>query len=101
MNSIVSASAIEAPPQATAEEVVRLVDVHRHFGATAALDGISLTVHKGRDPWHYRAQRRRQIHADPLPERPGASDRGEIEIEGRSIVGLDERSCSRFAAALA
>ncbi|MDP9807966.1 D-methionine transport system ATP-binding protein [Rhizobium tibeticum] len=91
MNSIVSASAIEAPPQATAEEVVRLVDVHRHFGATAALDGISLTVHKGEILGiigRSGAGKSTLIRCLNGLERP---DRGEIEIEGRSIVGLDER----------
>ncbi|TIT12897.1 MAG: ATP-binding cassette domain-containing protein, partial [Mesorhizobium sp.] len=29
------------------EDVVRLVDLKRRFGATAALDGVSLTVKKG------------------------------------------------------
>ncbi|TIW17305.1 MAG: ATP-binding cassette domain-containing protein, partial [Mesorhizobium sp.] len=29
------------------EDVVRLVDLKRRFGATAALDGVSLTVRKG------------------------------------------------------
>ncbi|CAN7700019.1 methionine ABC transporter ATP-binding protein [Rhizobium sp. LjRoot258] len=91
MNSIVSASAIEAPPQATAEEVVRLVDVHRHFGATAALDGISLTVHKGEILGiigRSGAGKSTLIRCLNGLERP---DRGEIEIEGRSIVGLDEK----------
>ncbi|MEK1895063.1 MAG: methionine ABC transporter ATP-binding protein [Rhizobium sp.] len=91
MNSIVSASAIEAPPQVTAEEVVRLVDVHRHFGATAALDGISLTVHKGEILGiigRSGAGKSTLIRCLNGLERP---DRGEIEIEGRSIVGLDEK----------
>ncbi|WP_208246606.1 methionine ABC transporter ATP-binding protein (plasmid) [Rhizobium sp. T1470] len=91
MNSIISASAIEAPPQATAQEVVRLVDVHRHFGATAALDGTSLTVHKGEILGiigRSGAGKSTLIRCLNGLERP---DRGQIEIEGRSIVGLDEQ----------
>ncbi|MGO7202004.1 methionine ABC transporter ATP-binding protein, partial [Rhizobium ruizarguesonis] len=44
MNSFVSTTAIAAEPQTATEEVVRLTDVKRRFGTTAALDGISLTV---------------------------------------------------------
>lgn len=91
MNSVVSASAIEAPPEVVPEEVVRLVDVHRHFGATAALDGISLTVHKGEILGiigRSGAGKSTLIRCLNGLERP---DSGEIEIEGQSIVGLDEK----------
>ncbi len=91
MNSIVSASRIEAPPGEAAQEVVRLVDVHRHFGTTAALDGISLTVHKGEILGiigRSGAGKSTLIRCLNGLERP---DRGEIEIEGRSIVDLDEK----------
>lgn len=47
MNSFVSTTAIAAEPQTATEEVVRLTDVKRRFGTTAALDGISLTVKRG------------------------------------------------------
>ena len=47
MNSFVSTTAIETQPQAAAEDVVRLANVKRRFGTTAALDGISLTVKRG------------------------------------------------------
>jgi D-methionine transport system ATP-binding protein len=86
MNSIVS-----APPEAALEEVVRLVNVHRHFGATAALDGISLTVHKGEILGiigRSGAGKSTLIRCLNGLERP---DSGEIEIEGRSIVDLDEK----------
>lgn len=90
MNSFVSAAQIEAPPQATADEVVRLVDVRRRFGATAALDGISLTVRKGEILGiigRSGAGKSTLIRCLNGLERP---DSGEIEIEGRSIVGLAE-----------
>ena len=90
MNSFVSASAIEVP-ETTAEEVVRLVNVQRHFGATAALDGISLTVRKGEILGiigRSGAGKSTLIRCLNGLERP---DSGEIEIEGRSITGLDEK----------
>ncbi|TJX53122.1 MAG: ATP-binding cassette domain-containing protein, partial [Mesorhizobium sp.] len=48
MNQHVTA-AIENTNDADApsQDVVRLVELKRRFGATAALDGISLTVRKG------------------------------------------------------
>ncbi|EJL52634.1 ABC-type metal ion transport system, ATPase component [Rhizobium sp. CF122] len=91
MNSIVSASAIGATPEAASEEVVRLVDVHRHFGATAALDGISLTVRKGEILGiigRSGAGKSTLIRCLNGLERP---DSGEIEIEGSSIIGLEEK----------
>ena len=90
MNSIVTASVIETP-QATAEAVVRLVDVHRHFGTTPALDGVALTVQKGEILGvigRSGAGKSTLIRCLNGLERP---DRGLIEIEGRSIVGLDEK----------
>jgi D-methionine transport system ATP-binding protein len=91
MNSFVSASTIEAPPQSAPEEVVRLVDVQRHFGKTAALDGISLTVRKGEIVGiigRSGAGKSTLIRCLNGLERP---DSGEIEIEGRSIAGLGEK----------
>jgi D-methionine transport system ATP-binding protein len=90
MNSFVSAAQIEVPPQAAADKVVRLVDVRRRFGATAALDGISLTVRKGEILGiigRSGAGKSTLIRCLNGLERP---DSGEIEIEGRSIVGLAE-----------
>ncbi|OBZ97010.1 methionine ABC transporter ATP-binding protein [Pararhizobium polonicum] len=91
MNSFVSASTIAVPPEAEAEEVVRLTDVRRRFGTTPALDGVSLTVRKG------------EILG--LIGRSGAgkstlirclngleqADSGEVHIEGRRITGLSEK----------
>ncbi|MDM9645643.1 methionine ABC transporter ATP-binding protein [Rhizobium sp. S163] len=90
MNSHVSGALIEAPEQAGADEVVRLVDVRRRFGATAALDGISLTVRKGEIVGiigRSGAGKSTLIRCLNGLERP---DGGEIKIEGRSIVGLSE-----------
>lgn len=89
MNSVVSASATAALPQSG--EVVRLTDVKRRFGATPALDGVSLSVRKG--------------EVLGIIGRSGAgkstlirclngleqADSGEIHIEGRNITGLSER----------
>ena len=47
MNQHVSPAASLRPAPDAAEDVVRLVDLKRHFGATAALDGVSLSVRKG------------------------------------------------------
>ncbi len=91
MDSFVPASAITAPPDEAAEEIVRLTDVKRRFGATPALDGISLTVRKG------------EILG--IIGRSGAGkstlirclngleqvDSGDIHIEGRRITGLSEK----------
>ncbi|WP_431322943.1 methionine ABC transporter ATP-binding protein [Rhizobium sp. YTU87027] len=91
MNSIASPAVVGAKSEAAAKEVVRLVDVHRHFGATPALDGISLTVRSGEILGiigRSGAGKSTLIRCLNGLERP---DSGEIEIEGRSIVGLDEK----------
>ena len=92
MNSIVPTSAIERRwPEGAVDDIVRLVDVHRRFGETPALDGISLTARRG------------EILG--IIGRSGAGkstlirclnglepcDSGEILIEGRNISGLSER----------
>ncbi|MGO4439787.1 methionine ABC transporter ATP-binding protein [Rhizobium sp. RAF56] len=89
MNSFVSASTVEAKP-AAAEDVVRLVNVKRSFGDTAALDGISLSVRKGEIfgiIGRSGAGKSTLIRCLNGLERP---DSGEIRIEGRDIVGLAE-----------
>ena len=92
MNSFISAAAIEVLPQAaTVEEVVRLIDVKRRFGATAALDGVSLTVKKGEILGiigRSGAGKSTLIRCLNGLER---ADSGEILIEGRDITGLQER----------
>jgi D-methionine transport system ATP-binding protein len=90
MNSIVSASGIETP-RIDAEEVVRLRDVKRKFGATAALDGVSLTVKKGEILGiigRSGAGKSTLIRCLNGLER---ADSGEIVIEGRNIAGLAEQ----------
>lgn len=90
MNSIVSASRIETRP-ADAEEVVRLKDVRRRFGATPALDGISLSVKKGEILGiigRSGAGKSTLIRCLNGLER---ADSGEIVIEGRNITGLAEQ----------
>lgn len=90
MNSIVSASRIETRP-ADAEEVVRLTDVRRRFGATPALDGISLSVKKGEILGiigRSGAGKSTLIRCLNGLER---ADSGEIVIEGRNIAALAEK----------
>ncbi|PYE37864.1 D-methionine transport system ATP-binding protein [Rhizobium sp. PP-F2F-G38] len=70
--------------------VVRLDGVFRHFGETAALDGISLSVRKGEVLGiigRSGAGKSTLIRCLNGLERP---DRGTIEIEGRDITGLSE-----------
>ncbi|TPN53627.1 methionine ABC transporter ATP-binding protein [Mesorhizobium sp. B1-1-4] len=75
------------PPQ----DVVRLVDLKRRFGATAALDGISLTARKGEILGiigRSGAGKSTLIRCLNGLERP---DSGEVFIEGREISRLGER----------
>ncbi|MGO7163185.1 methionine ABC transporter ATP-binding protein, partial [Rhizobium johnstonii] len=92
MNSLVSTTAIEAQSRAAAsEEVVRLTDVKRRFGTTAALDGISLTVKRGEILGiigRSGAGKSTLIRCLNGLER---ADSGEILIEGRDITGLSEQ----------
>ncbi|MBY4591840.1 MULTISPECIES: methionine ABC transporter ATP-binding protein [Rhizobium] len=91
MNSFVSTTAIEAEPQTATEEVVRLTEVKRRFGTTAALDGISLTVKRGEILGiigRSGAGKSTLIRCLNGLER---ADSGEILIEGRDITGLSEQ----------
>jgi D-methionine transport system ATP-binding protein len=91
MNSFVSASAVVAPPEASAEEVVRLREVKRRFGTTPALDGVSLTVRKGEILGiigRSGAGKSTLIRCLNGLER---ADSGDIRIEGRSISGVAEK----------
>ena len=82
------------PAQAEAtktEEVVRLTDVHRRFGPVPALDGVSLTVHRGEILGiigRSGAGKSTLIRCLNGLERP---DTGDIIIEGRKINALPER----------
>ncbi|MBX5162096.1 MULTISPECIES: methionine ABC transporter ATP-binding protein [unclassified Rhizobium] len=91
MNSFVSTTVIEAQQQSAPVEVVRLNDVKRRFGTTAALDGISLTVRKGEILGiigRSGAGKSTLIRCLNGLER---ADSGEILIEGRDITGLAEQ----------
>ncbi|RUU14233.1 methionine ABC transporter ATP-binding protein [Mesorhizobium sp. USDA-HM6] len=73
------------------EDVVRLVGLKRRFGATAALDGVSLTVRKGEILGiigRSGAGKSTLIRCLNGLERP---DSGEVFIEGREISRLSER----------
>lgn len=95
MNQHITASGETAdqthgPPDAT-QDVVRLVDLKRRFGATAALDGISLTVRKGEILGiigRSGAGKSTLIRCLNGLERP---DSGEVFIEGCEISRLGER----------
>ncbi len=81
-----------AGQQAETPDLVRLVDVKRRFGATPALDGVSLTVRKGEILGvigRSGAGKSTLIRCLNGLERP---DSGEIFIEGRQITRLDERA---------
>ncbi|MDX8434562.1 methionine ABC transporter ATP-binding protein [Mesorhizobium abyssinicae] len=78
-------------PPADREDVVRLVDLKRRFGATPALDGVSLTVRKGEILGiigRSGAGKSTLIRCLNGLERP---DTGEVVIEGREIGRLGER----------
>lgn len=81
----------EAADQAATQDVVRLVDLKRRFGQTAALDGISLAVRKGEVLGiigRSGAGKSTLIRCLNGLERP---DTGEVFIEGREISRLGER----------
>lgn len=89
---------IKAPPELAAEnhppvleEVVRLTELKRRFGATPALDGVSLTVRKGEILGiigRSGAGKSTLIRCLNGLERP---DSGQVFIEGREISRLGER----------
>jgi len=88
MNQHVSPAASLRPAPDAAEDVVRLVDLKRHFGATAALDGVSLSVRKGELIGRSGAGKSTLIRCLNGLERP---DSGEVFVEGREISRLGER----------
>ncbi|RRH98465.1 methionine ABC transporter ATP-binding protein [Mesorhizobium tamadayense] len=93
MNQHITAPAeiTDSVPIARTEDVVRLVDLKRRFGATAALDGVSLTVRKGEILGiigRSGAGKSTLIRCLNGLERP---DSGEVFIEGREISRLGER----------
>jgi D-methionine transport system ATP-binding protein len=95
MNTSASAAETFSPgspdnPAHAKAPVVRLSGVKRHFGATAALDGVSLSVARGEVLGiigRSGAGKSTLIRCLNGLERP---DSGTIEIEGREITGLSE-----------
>jgi D-methionine transport system ATP-binding protein len=88
MDDILNANRIEVLSQA--QEVVRLVEVTRRFGTTPALDGVSLTVHRGEILGiigRSGAGKSTLIRCLNGLER---ADGGRVEIEGRDITRLAE-----------
>ncbi|ANH06941.1 methionine ABC transporter ATP-binding protein [Shinella sp. HZN7] len=88
MNTHVTSQVAE--PAVREDDVVRLADVRRRFGATAALDGVSLTVRRGEILGiigRSGAGKSTLIRCLNGLERP---DSGSIAIEGREITGLGE-----------
>ena len=88
MNSHVTWKAASAAAEET--DVIRLADVRRRFGETAALDGVTLTVRRGEILGiigRSGAGKSTLIRCLNGLERP---DSGTIEIEGREITGLGE-----------
>ncbi|MVA19312.1 ATP-binding cassette domain-containing protein [Agrobacterium vitis] len=82
----------QATPVPDPDRVVELTDVHRRFGGTIALDGISLDVRKGEILGiigRSGAGKSTLIRCLNALEQ---ADRGEIRIEGRNIVGLAEQA---------
>ena len=77
--------------EARGGDVVRIVDLKRRFGGTAAVDGISLSVRKGEILGiigRSGAGKSTLIRCLNGLERP---DEGQIFVEGREITGLGER----------
>ena len=93
MNQHVTAQAADPVgiDSVAAQDVVRLVDLKRRFGATPALDGVSLNVRKGEILGiigRSGAGKSTLIRCLNGLERP---DSGEVFIEGREISRLSER----------
>ncbi|MBP1857751.1 methionine ABC transporter ATP-binding protein [Rhizobium herbae] len=88
MNSFVSASTIAGEGL---EEVVSLANVKRRFGATPALDGVSLTVRKGEILGIIGRSGAGKSTLIRCLNGLEQADSGEIHIEGRNITGLTEK----------
>ena len=95
MNAVITTSAFaekSAPEAMRAEEIVRLVDVQRHFGNIPALNGVTFSARRGEIVGiigRSGAGKSTLIRCLNGLERP---DSGDIRIEGRSIVGLPEQA---------
>jgi D-methionine transport system ATP-binding protein len=88
---VTTTGGVEGEASAAAEDVVRLVELKRRFGATAALDGVSLRVRKGEILGiigRSGAGKSTLIRCLNGLERPNS---GDVFIEGREISRLGER----------
>lgn len=86
-----AAEAFTPAPSSPAGDVVRLTDIRRSFGATAALNGVSLSVRKGEILGiigRSGAGKSTLIRCLNGLERP---DSGQVLIEGRDTTRLSER----------
>ena len=96
MHAPLAATSAGADVADGAPDVVRLVDVKRHFAKTAALDGITLSVKKGEILGiigRSGAGKSTLIRCLNGLEHP---DSGEIFVDGQSITGLSERQLQPF-----
>ncbi|MGV1831018.1 methionine ABC transporter ATP-binding protein [Agrobacterium vitis] len=82
----------QATPVPDPDRVVELTDVHRRFGGTIALDGISLDVRKGEILGIIGRSGAGKSTLIRCLNGLEQADRGEIRIEGRNIVGLAEQA---------
>nr|WP_026191687.1 methionine ABC transporter ATP-binding protein [Methylosinus sp. LW4] len=91
MTSAFDASTLSSQSESGSSSVVRLSEVTKRFGATIALDQVSLSIRRGEVLGligRSGAGKSTLIRCLNGLERP---DSGDIEIEGRSIIGLGER----------
>ncbi len=89
--SLATATFVASPPSAPPQQVVRLHQVSRRFGATQALKQVSLTVNKGEILGiigRSGAGKSTLIRCLNGLEKP---DDGVIEIEGQAITALSEK----------
>ena len=89
--SLLAATFVASPPSAPPQQVVRLHQVSRRFGATQALKQVSLTVNKGEILGiigRSGAGKSTLIRCLNGLEKP---DSGVIEIEGQAITALSEK----------
>ena len=53
------------------EPIIHIEGLHKHFGETAALNGVSLDVFPGEVSPHHRSFRLRKVHPAPLHQPAG------------------------------
>ncbi|WP_036293236.1 methionine ABC transporter ATP-binding protein [Methylosinus sp. PW1] len=90
------ASTLDSSSESGPPPVVRLREVTKRFGGTIALDQVSLSIRRGEVLGligRSGAGKSTLIRCLNGLERP---DSGDVEIEGRSIIGLSERELQPF-----